>query len=143
MKYNKSLTLALLAAGLMTTLSSGAQAQNSELRASALQKRSAAAVQLSQKTDTAIVQLRMDELKDSSRIKEQELSRSLAPQIQRAAERQGVKASQSDITNASDKLASILSNSDIIDLEDAVPGISIKVNIKFGKPMEIGIEIKF
>lgn len=142
MKHIKPLTLAILATGFMTTIATGAYAQNSEFRSNAIQKRGITVAQFSKKPDTAIVQLQMEDLKDTKRIKQQALSRSLAPKIQQAAERQGVKVSQSEIMDASDKLASIMSNTDVFDVGEALPGIRIKVSFKF-RPLEIGVEITF
>ena len=135
--------LATLSAGFLTTVATGAHAQNSEIRSNAIQKKSSTAVQFSKKDNSAVVELRMDNLKDSKRVKQEALARSLAPKIQQAAERQGVKASRSDIMEASEKLASIIDNSDILDLGDTIPGIKFKIKIKFYPKLEASLEITF
>jgi len=142
MKHTKTFILGILSAGFMSAVTTTAYGQNSEFTSTAIKKRSTVAAPLNRKDNATVVELKISELRDITRLKGQALASSLRPKIQQAAERQGIKSSKAEILEASDKLATVLSNADLHDLGKVYPGISIRIKITLSKPVKLDIEIK-
>ena len=133
MKINKSLIIAIAAVSAVTATSAYSQTRSNVRAAQTSPIRQA----------PQVAELTINDLKIAQKTQIKSLSRELEPQVQRAIERKGMKASRAQVTEASDKIAAFMINSNIDDLTEKMPGISIKVNIKLSRPVEISVEVKF
>lgn len=138
MKINKSLIIAVAAVSAVSATSAYSQTRpnvkSANLKLTEIKGESNSSVS---------GEIDFKDLKYTKKVEQAALARDLAPKIQRATEKQGIKANRAQITEASNKLAALLIHSDITQLEEAVPGISIKIKITFSKPLQVSIEVKF
>ena len=141
MKFNQLSKAAMLSVILMGTLPVMSQAQNYEARSNDVMKRSSI-MPKAELSAAPSVQLEVRELKEIKQMQQRAMAQSLAPKIAQSAERQGVKVSRAEIEDASEKLATLLSNTDVLELDQKL-GIKIKIFCKIKKPLECGIEISF